>query len=76
MLTAREGRAVMSYWQLIFLQSKANDGQYDEDELPQQNWKWPRGTWFQERLRYVRETQQRIFQRIKPRSLEAALVGP
>lgn len=47
----------MSSWQLIFLQSKANNGSYDEDELPQQNWKWPQGTWFQKRLRYVRETQ-------------------
>ena len=65
----------MSYWQVIFLQSKVNDPQYDGDELPHQYWKWPRGTWFQERLRYVRGTQRQIFQRIEPRSLEAALVG-
>ncbi len=60
----------MSSWQLIFLQSKANDGLYGEDELPQQNWKWTQGTWFQKRLRYVRETQRQILQRIKPMSLE------
>jgi len=63
----------MSYWQLVFLQSKANNGPYDEDELPQLNWKWPQGTWLQKRLRYVRETRQ-ILQRINPRNLGAALV--
>ena len=65
----------MNYWQLIFLQSKVNRHLYGEGELPQQNWKWPQGTWFRDRLRYVRETQQRISQRIKPKNLEAALVG-
>lgn len=64
----------MSAWQLVFLQSKANNGLYDEDELPQQNWKWPQGTWFQERLRYIRETQWQILQRIKPRNLEVILL--
>lgn len=63
----------MSYWQLIFLQSKANNGPYDEDELPQLNWKWPQGTWFQERLRYVRETQWQILQRMEPRNLGIVL---
>ncbi len=38
----------MSSWRLIFLQRKANDGSYDEEELPQQNWTWPQGTWFQD----------------------------
>lgn len=66
----------MSAWQLIFLQSRANNGLYDEDELPQQNWKWPQGTWFQKRLRYVREMQWQILQRIKPRDLETSLLGP
>ena len=65
----------MSSWQLIFLQSKANDGSYDEEELPQQNWKWPHGTWFQKRLRYVRQRQRQILQRITPRGLELALLG-
>jgi hypothetical protein len=66
----------MSAWQLIFLQSKANNClYYDEDELPQQNWKWPQGTWFQERLQYIRETQWQIVQRIKPRDLETALLS-
>ena len=45
----------MNAWQSIFLQSPANSGYYDEDELPQQNWDWPKGTWFQDRLDHVRE---------------------
>lgn len=40
----------MSYWQLILLQSKANGCFYHDEDLPQQNWKWPKNTWFQERL--------------------------
>ena len=50
----------MSYWQLIFLQSKVNRGAYDGDRLPRQNWDWPRQTWFQERLRSIRKTQQKL----------------
>jgi hypothetical protein len=26
----------------------------DGEQLPAQNWNWPRGTWFQRRLRYLR----------------------
>jgi len=40
----------MSDWQLILLQSKANGGFYEDEDLPQQNWGWPKNTWFQERL--------------------------
>ena len=45
----------MSYWQLVFFQSKVNRGAYDGDRLPRQNWSWPQQTWFQERLRYIRK---------------------
>ena len=45
----------MNAWESIFLQSPANDGYYDEDELPQLKWEWPNGTWFQSRLDQVRE---------------------
>ena len=45
----------MNAWKTIFLQSPVNSGHYDEDELPQQNWEWPKGTWFQARLDHVRE---------------------
>jgi hypothetical protein len=40
----------LSYWQLIFLQSKVNGCVYNVDELTQVNWQWPKKTWFQERL--------------------------
>jgi hypothetical protein len=45
----------MSPWQLIFRQSRVNNGPYYGDLLTAQNWDWPRGTWFQERLRYLRK---------------------
>ena len=48
----------MICWQLIFLQSKVNCGVYDGDRLPAQNWDWPRETWFQNRLRYLRKRDQ------------------
>jgi hypothetical protein len=44
---------LLTSWELIFLQSRVNNGGYDGDHLPTQNWDWPRGTWFQERLRYL-----------------------
>lgn len=47
----------MSAWQTIFFQSPVNRGYYDEDELPQQNWEWPKGTWFQSRLDHVRDRE-------------------
>jgi hypothetical protein len=50
----------MNCWQLIFLQSKVNRGAYDGDRLPTQNWDWPQRTWFQKRLRSLRETQQHV----------------
>jgi hypothetical protein len=42
-------------WESIFTQSPVNDGYYGEDDLPQLNWEWPKGTWFQGRLDYIRE---------------------
>ncbi len=45
----------MNAWQSIFFQSPANTGYYDEDELPQVNWEWPKGTWLQGRLDYIRD---------------------
>ena len=44
----------MNAWELIFRQSRVNNGAYDWDELPPQIWAWPRETWFQRRLRYLR----------------------
>src|SRR5262249_31027862 len=48
------GRAFMTSWQLIFLQSRVNNGAYAGDYLPAQKWDWPRDTWFQTRLCYQR----------------------
>jgi hypothetical protein len=44
----------MNAWESIFMQSPVNNGYYEEDELQQQHWAWPKGTWFQTRLDFVR----------------------
>jgi len=38
-------------WEMIFKLSKVNGALYLGDALPAQNWKWPKNTWLQERLR-------------------------
>ena len=43
-----EGR--LSYWQLIFSQSKTNGCCYRGEALPHVKWRWPRDTWFQKHL--------------------------
>ena len=45
----------MNAWETIFTQSPANNGFYEENELAQGYWEWPRGTWLQERSEYLRE---------------------
>jgi hypothetical protein len=45
----------MNAWEAIFTQSPANNGFYEENELAQSYWEWPRRTWLQDRLQYVRE---------------------
>jgi len=40
----------ISYWQLIFSQSKANGCSHHFGDFPQVSWQWPKDTWFQERL--------------------------
>jgi hypothetical protein len=40
----------LSYWQLVFLQSKANGCSYHGADLAHINWQWPKNTWFQEQL--------------------------
>ncbi len=44
----------LSYWQLIFLQSKANGCLDHGEDLPQINWEWPKNTWFQERSHHLK----------------------
>ena len=50
----------MSAWETIFAQSPVNDGDYDEEKLPYVNWHWPRETWFQSRLGFVREHEPTV----------------
>lgn len=45
----------MNAWESIFFQSPVNGGCYEEDELMQKNWDWPKGTWFQGRLDQIRD---------------------
>jgi len=44
----KEGK--LSYWQLIFSQSKTNGCCYRGEDLPHVKWRWPKDTWFQEHL--------------------------
>lgn len=44
----------MNSWEWIFRLSRVNDAAYDGDQLPVQKWDWPRDTWLQQRLRYLR----------------------
>jgi hypothetical protein len=47
----------MNAWESVFMQSRVNDGYYDEDRLPEHAWQWPQATWFRGRLYKVREEQ-------------------
>lgn len=40
----------ISYWQLIFLQSRANGCCYNPEDCPRVSWQWPKDTWFQDRV--------------------------
>ncbi|SRR5581483_1329065 len=48
----------MNGWELIFLQSRANAGWYDEDALPTHLWAWPKETWLKKRLRELRSEEK------------------
>jgi len=47
----------MNVWESVFSQSRANDGYYDEERLPEFRWDWPKNTWFQARLGQARENE-------------------
>ena len=49
----------MNSWELIFRLSRVNSDRYDGDRLPALNWDWPRETWFQKRLRQLRNGDRR-----------------
>ena len=43
-------RGKLTYWQEVFLQSKANGASYYGEALPGQVWSWPKNTYLQRRL--------------------------
>ena len=49
---SEEEEEKLSYWQLVFLQSKVNGCSYRGEALPHAKWQWPRDTWFQEQLEH------------------------
>lgn len=63
----RSSRNQMSYWQLIFSQSKVNGAPYSDDELPVCNWSWPTGTYLQRR-RSLNESLSAFFSSHSPSS--------
>ncbi len=46
-----------SCWQLVFMQSKVNGALYAGEELPGHKWDWPKNTYLQRRLQYIRRSQ-------------------
>jgi hypothetical protein len=40
----------LSYWQLVFSQSKVNGATYHGEQLERQQWIWPKDTYLQQRL--------------------------
>lgn len=57
LLTFRFQRRAASNWRLVFEQSRLNGGTYDGDGLEPVSWRWPSGTWLQERLSAQRSTR-------------------
>jgi hypothetical protein len=53
----------MNAWQAIFFQSPVNGGCFEEDELTQQIWDWPKRTWFQARLDRIRDYEPALNRR-------------
>jgi hypothetical protein len=60
----------MNSWQLIFLQSKVNNGLYYGDLFPAQNWDWPEETWFQKRLRDLRRSNGKLAEELADQDLQ------
>jgi hypothetical protein len=53
----------MNTWEVVFTQSRVNDGYYDEAILPELPWQWPMKTWFRTRLERVRDQDPTAFLR-------------
>ncbi len=56
MKSQTSNREQLTFWQLIFSQSKVNGALYDGDMLPISAWHWPTDTYFQRR-RSLRQRQ-------------------
>ena len=54
MKTAQRDLAKLSFWQFVFSQSKVNGAPYGGEQLPRQNWNWPKNTYLQQRLRLTK----------------------
>ena len=52
----------MNSWVAVFSQSPVNNARYEGDRLPEQVWRWPTGTWFQSRVRYLRARARQVTQ--------------
>jgi hypothetical protein len=48
----------MNTWEAIFSQSPVNEGYYNEQQIPQLHWDWPRKTWLQSRRDFIRDNEQ------------------
>jgi hypothetical protein len=64
----RRGDTTMDRWELIFHLSKVSGGGYDGESLPAWNWLWPHDTWFQQRLRHLRQSNGR-YRRGSPKEI-------
>ena len=47
----------LSFWQLVFAQSKVNGAAYSGEQLPGRNWNWPKDTYLQRKLQQSRWNQ-------------------
>ncbi len=51
----------LSFWQLVFLQSKVNGAPYTGGWLSVRSWQWPENTYLQRRLKDLRRYQSSDF---------------
>ena len=54
MKTVEKHSDKLSFWQLVFSQSKVNGALYLGEQLPGRSWNWPKNTYFQRRLQRAR----------------------
>ncbi len=52
-----------SSWKLIFFQSRVNGAQYRGEEILPYWWDWPQQTYFQKRVRDMRQVQMKALKR-------------